>query len=191
MRRLFFSKPRNAVRRPFSIDSQSSMAPGPGTVAPPNTPYPSRTPTGQSRTASPNPPEPTHVKSANRLSTEPFPGLDHEQLNYNPSADAYPSSPLRNYETSTAAASAARTELSQDLNHDPEKGIPRGYSLKRRGRSGLCDEKERRCACWRRLSKKARLAIKIVIAIVILGAMLAIALGIAAAAGGVEVRIGK
>ena len=189
MRRPFFSKPQNIMRRPFSIDSQSSMAPGPGTVAPPNTPYPSRTPTGQSCTASPNFPEPTHVKPANRLSIEPFPGLDHEQLSYNPSADAYSSSPLRNHETSTAAVSA-QAELGQDL-HDPEKGILRGHSLKRRGRSGLCDEKERRCACWRRLSKKARLAIKIVIAIVILGAMLAVALGIAAAAGGVEVRIGK
>lgn len=122
---------------------------------------------------------------------EPFPNVDQEQLSYNPSADAHAFSPLRNYETSTAAVSAAPTELSQDFNRDPEKGIPRGHSLKRRGRSGLCDEKERRCACWRRLSKKARLAIKIVIAIVILGAMLAIALGIAAAAGGVEVRIGK
>lgn len=190
MRRPFFSKPQNIMRRPFSIDSQSSMAPGPGTVAPPNTPYPSRTPTGQSSTAPPIFSDLTHVKSANRLSTESFPGLDHEQLNYNPSADAHPSSPLRIYETSTAAISA-QTELGQDPNHDPEKGIPRGHSLKRRGRSGLCDEKERRCACWRRLSKKARLTIKIVIAIVILGAMLAIALGIAAAAGGVEIRIGK
>jgi len=167
------------------------MVPGPGTVAPPNTPYPSRTPTAQSCSASPKSPEPTHTKPANRTTKEPFPDLNHEQLSYNPSAETYLSSPLRNHETSTATVSATQTELGQDLNHDPEKGIPRGHSLKRRGRSGLCDDKERRCACWRRLSKKARLTIKIVIAIVILGAMLAVALGIAAAAGGVEVRIGK
>ncbi|ODM23094.1 hypothetical protein SI65_00683 [Aspergillus cristatus] len=191
MRLPFFKSSQNAMRRPYSTNSQSTMVPGPGTLAPPNTPYPSRTPTAQSCSAPPNSPEPTHVKPGKRSLKEPFPDLDDEQLNYNPSADAIPSSPLRNHETSTDAVSAAQTELGQDFNYDSEKGIPRGHSLKRRGRSGLCDDKERRCACWRRLSKKARLAIKIVIAIVILGAMLAIALGIAAAAGGVEVRIGK
>lgn len=138
----------------------------------------------------PNSPESTYkpedqssIPSIAGSPLEPFPAFGNEQQVHNPPIGAEPYSPFYNHETPTPAVSAARTESKQEL-HDPESGVPRGHALKRRGHSGLCDEKERRCACWQRLGEKERLVLEILIAIAILGTMVGIALGITAAVGG-------
>lgn len=151
--------------------------------------------------ASPHPPQPELEPLQPHSHSEPFPAPVPD---YDPSIGAKPYSPFYRHATTPSAASAIARFTSQrkrtrsfgiaspidDLENGsrpPWKRLSddetRNMSTTNR-ESKLWAQKKRRFDCLSGLSKKQRIAVKIVIAVVVVGCMVAIALGITAAVGG-------
>ncbi|GAB1210077.1 hypothetical protein BDV32DRAFT_117222 [Aspergillus pseudonomiae] len=106
---------------------------------------------------------------------------------YDPTINAKPYSPFYRHATQNFTGQTPNAALKVPNADDLETGAsayrPSGESDNRRS-SKLWTEKKRHCDWLRALPKKQRIAVKAVIAIVIVGTMVAIALGITAAVGG-------
>ena len=108
---------------------------------------------------------------------------------YDPTVGAKPYSPFYRHATQNFSAQTPNPTgtLKVPNANELENGVnayrPSGESDNRRN-SKLWTEKKRHCDWLRALPKKQRIAVKAVIAIAILGTMVAIALGITAAVGG-------
>lgn len=104
---------------------------------------------------------------------------------YDPSINAKPYSPFYRHATPNLSATRAELERLRRKATDLESGIPHGMSHEpQRPRQSKLWEEKRRCVWWRQLSHGTRFALEIVIAVVIMGGMVGIALGITAAVGG-------
>ncbi|KAF9890849.1 hypothetical protein FE257_005420 [Aspergillus nanangensis] len=122
------------------------------------------------------------------------PPVDHKG-DYDPTVGAKPYSPfyrhatpnvnLDNLDGKTIEVKDLGASREDSLN-DVEQGLvqPSDDSKDNRRQSKLWKEKKRRCDCMRSMTKKQRIATKAAIATVILGSMVAIALGITAAVDG-------
>lgn len=103
---------------------------------------------------------------------------------FDPSVGAKPYSPFYCHDTASIeklkneAQISGRGYYSQDL----ESGLRSPAHNKRE--SKLWAQKRKRCDCLSVLSPKQRLAVKLLIAVIIVGTMVGIALGITAAVGG-------
>ncbi|BAE58347.1 hypothetical protein F9C07_1926 [Aspergillus flavus] len=107
---------------------------------------------------------------------------------YDPTIGAKPCSPFYRHATQNFTGQTPNSTLKVPEAIDLETGgvsayRPSGESDNRRS-SKLWTEKKRHCDWLRALPKKQRIAVKAVIAIALLGTMVAIALGITAAVGG-------
>ncbi|KAI9931208.1 hypothetical protein ASPWEDRAFT_22932 [Aspergillus wentii DTO 134E9] len=125
----------------------------------------------------------------------PSPALTQMSSNqeYDPSVGAKPYSPFYRHATSNVSVQQLTVEAKHSNRdgyslNDPESGqIPShdpSVDIGKKRQSKLWAEKKKKGGCLRSLNKKQRLAVKLVIAVLIVGTMIAIALGITAAVGG-------
>ncbi|KAF7174374.1 hypothetical protein CNMCM5623_007021 [Aspergillus felis] len=113
---------------------------------------------------------------------------------YDPCVNAKPYSPFYRHATTSFALEQSRSQTkkpncSVDAMHDLESApsqTPYKQSMDVPGcrTSKLWTKKRKRCGCMQSLTRKQRVAVKAAIAVVTLGSMVAIALGITVAVGG-------
>ncbi|GFN13366.1 hypothetical protein AtubIFM55763_010028 [Aspergillus tubingensis] len=138
------------------------------------------------RTASGSTPLPTVPEAASIASTPEL-----QQGEFNPADGAKPSSPFYRHATPSLtidrlkkAAKATTTRYSPLDPEDPPTVHRQPVECANHRESKLWAQKKRRCGWMQRLSRKQRMAVKATIAVVTVGTMVAIALGITAAVGG-------
>ncbi|GAQ38261.1 hypothetical protein ASPNIDRAFT_51461 [Aspergillus niger] len=114
-----------------------------------------------------------------------------QQGEFNPADGAKPSSPFYRHATPSLtidrlkkAAKATTTRYSPLDPEDPPTVHRQPVECANHRESKLWAQKKRRCGWMQRLSRKQRMAVKATIAVVTVGTMVAIALGITAAVGG-------
>lgn len=118
---------------------------------------------------------------------------DHA-ADFDPSIGAKPCSPFYCHPTTTTSREQLRCDAqlpgrgycSQDLESGMRTPAKRSMDISKPQSSKLWQQKEkrRRCDYFKALSRKQRMAVKIFIAILIVGTMVGIAVGITAAVGG-------
>lgn len=108
----------------------------------------------------------------------------HITPNYDPSVNAKPFSPFYRHATPNFSADRIEYRLRREA-ADLETGDSQGtrQELQHPHRSKLW-EKKRRCLWWRRLNQGTRLVLEITLAVVIVGGMVGIAIGVTAAVNG-------
>lgn len=113
----------------------------------------------------------------------------HATLDYDPSINAKPYSPFYRHATPNLSAHAVELQRLRRGTNDIEAGngnphLHGGSHEPQRPRQSKLWEKRQRCVWWRQLSRGSRFALEVVIAVVIVGGMIGIALGFTAAGGG-------
>jgi hypothetical protein len=128
-------------------------------------------------------------------SSHPPAGSDQadQTRDFDPCIGAKPHSPFYCHPTTRTSLEQLKCEVkvscrgyySQDLESGMRTPPKRSVEIHRLQSSKLWkSDKRKHCGCLRTLSKKQRLSLKILIAILLVGAMVGIALGITAAVGG-------
>ncbi|RAL11088.1 uncharacterized protein BO97DRAFT_444284 [Aspergillus homomorphus CBS 101889] len=119
----------------------------------------------------------------------------HQPGDYNPCVGAKPSSPFYRHATPSVTIDRFKVETEKPQptvqrytpSVIPERPPMFNVSALESGsrhESNLWGQPKRHCGCMSRLGKKQRMVVKAIIAVVILGTMIAIALGITVAVGG-------
>lgn len=129
---------------------------------------------GSPSSAIAEPPVPSHTSGHKR----------HITPNYDPSLNAKPYSPFYRHATPNFSADRIEYRLRREA-ADLETGDSQDtrQELQHPHRSKLW-EKKRRCLWWRRLNQGTRLVLEITLAVVIVGGMVGIAIGVTAAVNG-------
>lgn len=120
----------------------------------------------------------------------PFYTLGHKRQitpNYDPSVNAKPYSPFYRHATPNFSADKIEYRLRREAADleagDSQTTTTRELQPQNLHRSKLW-EKKRRCIWWRRMNRGTRFVLKIALAIVIVGGMVGIAVGVTAAVSG-------
>ncbi|KAL1964631.1 hypothetical protein VTN77DRAFT_6805 [Rasamsonia byssochlamydoides] len=144
-------------------------------------------PTAEQEKLCPFPPSPLMPSPA---VTEQSLRSEETTPDFDPSVGAKPYSPFYCHDTPSVeklkneARISGRGYTSQDLESCLRSPIKHSIEIQNARRSKLWEPKRRHCDCLSALSPAQRLAVKLLIAFIILGTMVGIALGITAAVGG-------
>ena len=118
----------------------------------------------------------TFAEAASMQST-----LPPDTQDYDPSINATPYSPFYRHATPNRV-DMARTVSDVQGFHDLERGVchdpNRGAAPPNPRPSKLWKEKKGHCACWREMNKIKRTSIEMVIAVIFIGTMLGVVLGL-------------
>ncbi|KAL2004864.1 hypothetical protein VTN00DRAFT_3137 [Thermoascus crustaceus] len=115
-----------------------------------------------------------------------------QSVEFDPSIGAKPHSPFYRHHHTTTSLEQIKSEVristrgytSQDLESGMRTPYKQSMDIQSNRTSKIFEKKKRRCSCMDGLSWKQRIAVKILIAVIIIGTMIGIALGITAAVGG-------
>lgn len=155
--------------------SPQEPGPGPGPEQEPDSSQPSR----------PSPAVPNAFSSAGHEQVQPPTTQDQQEQNYDPFTNASPYSPFYRHATPNLALLSMNT--SRPPIHDLESGISRTHDSGRphtTQSSRLWEPKRNCCEWWNNMERKKRTACEIAIAILILGGIVGVPLGITAGVGG-------